>query len=117
MAQSGQGGGQVERSLDGTQRVVGDRVYELVELAGLQEANAPVWRARLLGAIYVRDRIGQHPAALEREGEDAVQEVQVVLDRLARQAVRALALEVGGDPGRVDPVDRRIAEESFEVST
>jgi hypothetical protein len=65
LAQSGQGRGQVERPLDGAQRIVGDRVYELVELAGLQKADAPVRRVRLLGAIYVRNGVAQNPAALE----------------------------------------------------
>jgi hypothetical protein len=35
---------------------------------------------------------------------------------LARQAACALVLEIGGDHGRVDPVDRRFPEEPLEVS-
>jgi hypothetical protein len=45
-----------------------------------------------------------------------VQEVQVVLDRLARQAARALLLEVGGDPRWVDAIDWRLPEEALEMT-
>jgi hypothetical protein len=44
-----------------------------------------------------------------------VQEVEVVLDRLARQALALLGQQVGGNPGGVDLLQRLLAEERAEV--
>lgn len=82
LAQPGERGGQIQRSLDAAEGVLRHRVDQLVEFGWLEEADALVGRAILLGAVDVGDRVALRPAALDREGEHAVQEVQVVLDRL-----------------------------------
>lgn len=72
--------------------------------------------AILLGAVHISDGVALRPTALDREREDAVQEVQMVLDGLRGQSVAALALEVLRDLSRPDLVDWTLAEERHEVA-
>jgi hypothetical protein len=115
LAQAGERGGQVQRPLDGAEGVLGYGVDQLVQLGRLQEADALVEGAVLLRAVHLGHRVALRPAPLDREREDAVQEVQVVLDGLRGQALLALALEVSRDARRVDLVDRPLAEERHEM--
>jgi hypothetical protein len=95
--------------------VARDGAEHRLELLGLQEPDSAVRGARRPRSVDERHRVRGRPFALDREGEDAVQEIQVVLDRLARQAILLLDLEVGLDVGAVDLVQRPAAEERRHV--
>jgi hypothetical protein len=76
----------------------------------LQEADPAMRGAVGARALDQGHGVGGRPAAADREGEDAMQEVQVVLDGLGRQAVAALGMEVGLDLGGVDAIHRPVTE-------
>jgi hypothetical protein len=82
----------------------------------LKEADPPPRRAVLLRPVDQRDRVRRDPAAPYREGEDPVQEVEMVLDRLRGVALLQLPPEVGGNPIGVDLLDLSTAEVRREVA-
>jgi hypothetical protein len=61
------------------------------------------------------DRVGVGPALLHGVSEHAVQEGQMLADRLPRQALALLGDEVLGDHLRVDALQRPSREERDEV--
>ena len=111
LAQAGHRGGQVQRPLDRAEVIVGDRAQQSVELLALQEADAAMGVARRARPVHERDRIGRRPAALDREREQTVQEVQLVADGLRGQTRPPLGAQELLDTRGVDPVQRSLAEE------
>ena len=67
-------------------------------------------RARGLRTVNESDRVAERPAALDREGVDTVQEVEVVLDGLARQSAALLREQIARDSRGVDLLPRALAE-------
>ena len=86
--------GKKESAVPSSLLVSGHGIEERVELAEAQEADVRVasrgWRS-----IDGRDRVRGGPAPLNGVSEDAVEENQMVGDRLARQALALLREEVG----------------------
>jgi len=101
---------------DLAQAIGRNRTDERLDLLGPKEAHAAVGRAGAPRTVHERDRVHGGELALDREGEDPVQEVEEVLDRLGRQARLALVVHERLDAGAVDLVERPRSEEGHEMA-
>jgi hypothetical protein len=115
LAQASHGAGQIDRAFCRTTRIVGDRGEESVDFGGVEEANIRR-RCGPVGLVDRGDGVRRREAPPLREGEDGVEQAEVIEDALGGLSLTTLGGEDEPfDSARRDLVERRVAEERPEM--